>query len=149
MRIQWSLPCPSTGKLCSSSLNSQQAGRAECFSFALLSFCPSDVHNVRATSSADLQFPVGNFSASGGSHLWDIVLLVTAAAVLGRTTSQVLASFCEAQVVPGLLGPTENYLAGSWKQPLCFLLAISTLFSHVHLSNRCNNACQERLLFNF
>lgn len=34
----------------------------------------------------------------------------------------------------------------SWKQPLCFLLAISSLFSHVHLSSQCGDACQERLL---
>lgn len=84
-----------------------------------------------------------------------MVLLVTAAAAvaLGKITSQVLAPamkykyyllkkfFC--------LGPTENYPAGSWNQQLYFLLAISSLFSHVHLSNQCGDVCQERFLFDF
>lgn len=45
--------------------------------------------------------------------------------------------------------PTENNPSGSWKQPLFFLLAISSLFSHVHLSNECGDAWQERFLLNF
>lgn len=39
--------------------------------------------------------------------------------------------------------------AGSWKQPPCFLLAISSSFSEVRLSNQLGGACQGKLLFNF
>lgn len=100
-RVQWSLPCPSSRKPWNCPVSSRQADRAQCSSFALLLFRPSDVHNLRASSGAAPHFPMGNFSASAGSHSRDIVLLVAAAAVLGRITSWILASCREAQMLPG------------------------------------------------
>lgn len=87
MCVWWPLRCPSPGKPRNRPPSSRRAGRAECPSFALLSFCSSDAHNLRATSSAALHLPVGNFSVSAGSHSWDIALFVRAAAVLERITT--------------------------------------------------------------
>lgn len=123
-------------------LNSWQAHWAELsslhwYDFAFLIFITSEPPLVH--------FPTGNSSASTGFHLWEKFFWLQQQQHWEEqlwSTSATWSRFF-------LLGPTENYATGSWKQPLCFLVAVSSLFSHVHLSNQCVNACQKRLLFNY
>lgn len=113
------------------------------------------IHSLRASTAPHCH--TGNSSASAGSRWWDTVQSYSSSST-GKN------SFSSFSLLPWSLSatwsrdffffffnfhPTENNPPGSWKQPLCFLLAISSLFSHVHLSNQCGDACQERLLLNF
>lgn len=106
-------------------------------------------------STVPLEIPVPVQDPSGGTQC---IITAAAAAVLGRINSLVLSLLvrCKCYLVKIFFfffffhfHPTENNPPGSWKQPLCFLLATSSLFSHVHFSNQCGDACQERLLLNF
>lgn len=114
------------------------------------------IHSLRATSSTALHRPTGNSSASAGSHWWDTMhsYSSSSSSCAGKNKfSGFPAVKCKCYLVKIFFifyfHPTENNSPGSWKQPLCFLLAISSLFSHVHFSNQCGDACQERLLLNF
>lgn len=114
------------------------------------------IHGLRATSSTALHYPTGNSSASAGSCWWDTVNSYSSSSscagknnLLGFSLLPWSVSATWSRDIFFYLHPTENNPPDSWKQPLCFLLAISSLFSHVHLSNQCGDACQERLLLNF
>lgn len=116
------------------------------------------IHSLRVTSSTALHCSTENSNASAGSHWWDTVhSYSSSSSCAGKNKFSgfsllpwgVSATWSRLSFFLNFHPTENNPPPGSWKQPLCFLLAISSLFSHVHFSNQCGDAWQERLLLSF